>query len=272
MKNSRLIISFISFSRRDKKMDIEKSISATKKGFEESFASGDFYNKQTQDEQHLNAILDFLPIKPGMKILDLGTGSGYLAFPIARKYPDVSVIGLDIVEKTLENNQIRAEEENIKNLTFTAYSGIDFPFPDNEFDMVVSQYALHHFPKIQTSIAEVSSVLKEDGLFFISDPTPNDTDYDRFVDAYMQLKKDGHIKFYTVDEWKNICGQSGLRLIDSFSSSIRFPKKKDTAYGFDELLEKYDKDVIAGYDLEIIENEIYVTEKVNNLLFKRSEM
>ena len=34
-------------------MDIEKSISATKKGFEESFASGDFYNKQTQDEQHL---------------------------------------------------------------------------------------------------------------------------------------------------------------------------------------------------------------------------
>lgn len=253
-------------------MDIEKSIIATKNGFEESFASGDFYNKQTQDEQHLNAILDFLPIKPGMKILDLGTGSGYLAFPIAKKYPDVSLVGLDIVEKTLENNRIRAEKEGIMNISFAAYGGINFPFHDNEFDMVVSRYALHHFPKIHNSISEVSRVLKEDGLFFISDPTPNDTDYDRFVDAYMQLKKDGHIKFYTVDEWKNICGQSGLRLIDSFSSSIRFPKKKDTAYGFDELLEKYDKDVIAGYDLEIIENEIYVTEKVNNLLFKRSEM
>ena len=42
-------------------MDIKESIIATKKGFEESFAAGEFYNKQTQDEQHLNAILDFLP-------------------------------------------------------------------------------------------------------------------------------------------------------------------------------------------------------------------
>lgn len=83
----------------------------------------------------------------------------------------------------------------------------------------------------------------------------------------MQLKKDGHIKFYTLAEWKDICGQKGLDLTDSFVSSIRFPKKKDTAFGFDELLEKYDEKVIAGYDLEIIGNEIYVTEKVNNLLF-----
>ena len=59
-------------------MNIEESIKATKEGFEASFAQGTFYNKQTQDFEHLQAILDFLPIKPGMKILDLGTGSGYL--------------------------------------------------------------------------------------------------------------------------------------------------------------------------------------------------
>lgn len=103
--------------------------------------------------------------------------------------------------------------------------------------------------------------------FFLSDPTPNEADHDRFVDAYMQLKKDVHIKFYTLAEWNDICGQEGLTLTASFTSSIRFPKKKDTAFGFDELLEKYDEKVIAGYDLEIIGNEIYVTEKVNNLLF-----
>ena len=40
-------------------MNIKESIIATKQGFEESFATGEFYNKQTQDEQHLNAILDF---------------------------------------------------------------------------------------------------------------------------------------------------------------------------------------------------------------------
>ena len=54
-------------------MDIEKSIIATKQAFENSFSSGEFYNKQTQDEQHLKSILEFLPLKSGMKILDLGT-------------------------------------------------------------------------------------------------------------------------------------------------------------------------------------------------------
>ena len=32
-------------------------------------------------------------------------------------------------------------------------------------------------------------------------------------------------------------------------------------------MNKFDKDIIAGYQLEVIENEIYVTEKVNNVLF-----
>ena len=40
-------------------MNTRKSIQATKKEFEESFSTGVFYNKQTQDEAHLNAILEF---------------------------------------------------------------------------------------------------------------------------------------------------------------------------------------------------------------------
>lgn len=42
-------------------MEIDKSILATKQAFEKSFSYGDFYNKQTQDEQHLKTILEFLP-------------------------------------------------------------------------------------------------------------------------------------------------------------------------------------------------------------------
>ena len=248
-------------------INIENSIMATKQGFEHSFSSGDFYNKQTQDEHHLKNILDFLPLETDMKILDLGTGSGYLSFPIAKKYPNISIIGLDIVEKALEVKRFKAIEEDIKNISFISYNGIDFPFTDSEFDMVISRYALHHFPDIQKSISEVSRVIKPKGFLFISDPTPNVNDTSRFVDGYMQLKKDGHIKFYTKDEWLQICGKYGLQFKKSFDSTIRFPKKKDTAYGFDELLKKHDRKIIEGYELQVVENEIYITEQVNNILF-----
>ena len=133
--------------------------------------------------------------------------------------------------------------------------------------MVISRYALHHFPDVQKSISEISRVIKSDGFLFISDPRPNMSDTSRFVDVYMQLKKDGHIKFYTKEEWLQICGKYGLRFEKSFDSTIRFPKKKATAYGFDELLKKHDKEIIESYGLKIVGNEIYITEQVNNILF-----
>ena len=34
------------------------------------------------------------------------------------------------------------------------YDGIDFPFEDQSFDLVVTRYALHHFPDIELFITE----------------------------------------------------------------------------------------------------------------------
>ena len=203
----------------------------------------------------------------------------------AKNNPGCDVIGLDIVNAALEANRTRADVEGIKNLSFVSYDGIDFPFEDDTFDLVVTRYALHHFPDIEHSVGEVSRVLKNGGKFFISDPCPNECDSKRFVDDYMRLKKDGHIKFYTKEEWNAICSRQGLVTVDSFDSSIRFPKKKDTALGYEEVLEKpkkkdtalgyeevlekHDKAVIESYDLVETDTELYITERVNNILFKK---
>ena len=76
-------------------MDMRSSIEDTRKGFEASFATGDFYNRQTQDSQHLEKILQFLQVSDGMRILDLGCGSGYLAFPMAKNNPDIPARPID---------------------------------------------------------------------------------------------------------------------------------------------------------------------------------
>ena len=252
-------------------MNIRASIEDTRKGFEESFASEDFYNRQTQDAEHLERILAFINVRDGMSILDLGCGSGYLSFPIAEKNPGCEVIGLDIVSDAIGVNRSKAKEAGLGNLSFVSYDGIDFPFEVGTFDMVVTRYALHHFPDIKHSIGEVSRVLKAGGTLFISDPCPNDCDTERFVDDYMRLKKDGHIKFYTKTEWQDICSECGLQLTDSFESKIRFPKKKDTAYGYKEVLKNHDKAVIESYDLVETDTELHITERVNNILFIKIE-
>lgn len=193
-------------------MDIKESINDTRNGFEESFAAGNFYNRQTQDFEHLKRILEFVKISDGMRILDLGTGSGYLSFPIAKNNRGCAVIGLDIVSDALIVNRAKADAEGIINLSFESYDGIDFPFDANFFDL---------------------------------------------------------IKFYTKEEWVDICGRHGLVFKNGFDSSIRFPKKKDTAYGYKDVLKRHDKAVIDSYELVETDTELYLTEQVNNVLFEK---
>ncbi|MBO4524343.1 MAG: class I SAM-dependent methyltransferase [Ruminococcus sp.] len=245
--------------------NLEKSIAASKENFEAAFSEKNFYNKQTNDKSHLEAILDILPIKSDMRILDLGTGSGYLAFALANKYPKATIIGLDIVEKALDQNRHSAKLDGLSNISFFTYNGITFPFENRSFDMVVSRYALHHFPDISKSISEVSRVLTDNGYFFISDPTPNEEDIYGFVDEYMQVKTDGHIRFRSYSEWIAICKKSGFKFTDSFKSIIRFPRKYDKIYA--TIMNRYPKEIVNGYGIKTTKDEILITEQVNNILF-----
>lgn len=250
-------------------MNSKESIEKTKQGFEDSFKADSYYNKQTKDENHLEQIMNCLEVKEGMRILDLGTGTGYLAFPFAKKYPEVEVIGLDIVDEALEENRKRAQSEGLSNLHFVNYEGMTFPFDNETFDMVITRYALHHFPAIEDTFCEINRVLKDNGIFFVSDPAPNDDDIGRFVDEYMQMKKDGHIKFYTKQEWQKLGNKVGLSYIDGFETTIRFPRKRETALEFDDIVSRHDESVINGYGVAIVDDEIWITEKVNNLLFQK---
>ena len=74
---------------------------------------------------------------------------------------------------------------------------------------------------------------------------------------------------YKEEFYETLRNIHGLVTVDSFDSSIRFPKKKDTAFGYEEVLEKHDKAVIESYDLVETDTELYITERVNNILFKK---
>lgn len=243
----------------------EEVVTAAKNSFEASFAENAFYNRQTRDDSHLRAILDFIPVSGGMRILDIGTGSGYLSFALAKRYPSVSVTGLDIAEMTLETDRQRAAGEGIDNIDFVSYDGIELPFANGEFDIVVSRYALHHFPDIEKSISGISRVLKDSGRLFISDPAPNSNDTAGFIDEYMRVKKDGHIRFYSLGDWERLCGCAGLYSEKFFESTIRFPRKYERVYH--DIMARHERTVVDGYEIKITGDEIFVTERVNNVLF-----
>ena len=49
-----------------------------------------------RDDKHLEVILNLVKDGNYRRILDIGTGTGYLAFPLAEMYPEAKVFGIDI--------------------------------------------------------------------------------------------------------------------------------------------------------------------------------
>lgn len=62
-----------------------------------------------------------------------------------------------------------------------------------------------------------------------------------------------------------------MYFVRSFDSEIRFPKKKRMAEGYEKILARHEKSIIDSYRLMQTEDEIWVTEQVNNLLFQKGE-
>ena len=60
------------------------------------------------------------------------------------------------------------------------------------------------------------------------------------------MKKDGHIKFYTLYEWRQLAETAGFTYHDSFETQIRFPRKMDAAFGLECIMKSFDKKTISG--------------------------
>lgn len=250
-------------------MSINETIKITKEKFEESFSEGEYYNRQTADKEHLKLLLSLVNPQNNETILDLGTGSGYVAFALSEKFNECKVIGMDIVTDTLSRNREIISKSRISNLEFIDYDGTIFPLPDSSIDCIITRYALHHFPDIENSFKEIYRILKPNGKLVIADPTPNENDKDRFVDKYMQIKQDGHMRFYSLAEYKRMLETVGLKLISNEMTTITFPRKKSDSCM--KLLSETENHIIADYNIRIMDEEIWITEQVLNMVFCKCE-
>ena len=100
-------------------------------------------------------VVDWIGVKPGDKVLDVGCGSGELTFYLAEATDGVSYIGVDLDEPLLKRaeQKVRAYDGNCK-LSFLHGNALELPFADGSFDVVVSQTLL-------TSIADYEGVVQE---------------------------------------------------------------------------------------------------------------
>ncbi len=107
--------------------------------------------------------LRHLPIAGAHRVLDVGCGSGSMSRLIARSFPEVEVVGVDVREQYLDYARARAREEGFHNLTFERGDVFALPFPDASFDLVWSKYLLQWLREPKTALAEFKRVARPGG-------------------------------------------------------------------------------------------------------------
>jgi SAM-dependent methyltransferase len=216
----------------------------------------------------VHSLIDLLQPEAHQAILDLGTGSGAVAFEVGRRFPGCWVVGIDVAEVAIARNIEKRGTEGASNVEFRSYSGTALPFEDASFDGVTSRYAFHHLPEPEVSVAEMSRVLRRGGRAVISDPVPFDEDTGGFIDDFQRLKPDGHVRFHRRTDLAELFAGCGLHKAAEFHTQTAYPRPMDRRY--EELLKRTPRAILERYRVQVRDAQVFVTLDVGNTLFQKS--
>jgi ubiquinone/menaquinone biosynthesis C-methylase UbiE len=103
-------------------------------------------------------------LRTGMRVLDLGSGTGYPAILAAQTVGAAgSAIGIDLAKDMLAVAERKAKRLGLSNLSFQTGDVTTLPFETNSFNAITSRFCLMFLPEIPKAAAEIARVLKPGG-------------------------------------------------------------------------------------------------------------
>jgi ubiquinone/menaquinone biosynthesis C-methylase UbiE len=107
----------------------------------------------------VDAFFSGLPL--GSRLLDLGCGSGQVAIRIAKRNPQVFVLGCDLSQGQIA--RARSRTLGLSNVGFSVVDALRLPLPDDRFDFVVSVAMIKHLPDRGLGLDQMRRVCREGG-------------------------------------------------------------------------------------------------------------
>lgn len=128
------------------------------------------YAKMARSKNGLSSAGEWRQLKPlfpplqGKSVLDLGCGYGWHC-KFAAEQGAVQVLGLDLSRKMIEE----ARKRNADNQIEYRVCGIEeYEYPQNTWDCVISNLALHYIENIEVVFQNVYRTLKQGGIFLLN--------------------------------------------------------------------------------------------------------
>jgi SAM-dependent methyltransferase len=112
-------------------------------------------------KQVIEPLLDGAGVGPGVRVLDVGSGPGYVAAAAAAR--DATAVGVDIA-----HTMVALARTIHPQVEFVHGGAEHLPFADDSFDAVVANFAIPHFGRPEQAVADFARVLSPGGKVALS--------------------------------------------------------------------------------------------------------
>ncbi len=113
----------------------------------------------------VNSLTDRL--EEGIRVADVGCGSGTAAILIAQAFPNAEVTGFDISDDSIAI--ARSRSEDIANVEFQGYSVEDIP-TEPGFDLITTFDVIHDLADPMAGLKRIREALRPDGVYLMMEP------------------------------------------------------------------------------------------------------
>ena len=114
---------------------------------------------------------DAIALDPhAVTILDIGTGTARIPILMCQQRPQYLITGIDLAQSMLIIGHRNVEEAKLtQRIKLERVDSKRMPYPNLEFDLVVSNSLVHHLPNPLSLFAEIKRLVKLDGAILIRD-------------------------------------------------------------------------------------------------------
>lgn len=156
-------------------------------------------------EASVGRTLARIELRPGERVLDVGSGTGALLAALAEREPAAVLSGVDASSAMLA----RAATKLGGRASLLEARADELPFEEGSFDLVVSTSVLHHLRRPLEALREWRRVLRTNGRLVVTDWC-DDYLACRICDRALRLFSSAHFRTYGLEALRSLLGGAGF--------------------------------------------------------------
>jgi len=159
--------------------------SAVKAFFERVSVDWDEMRSSFYNEGVIDALADRAEVGPDSRVLDVGTGTGFIAAGLAPRARHV--VGVDSSPAMLAVAARNAATLSLGNVALVEGGLVALPLADDSVDAAVANMVLHHAPDPTGMLTEMTRVVRPGGIVAVTDEVEHSYEWMRTEQADLWL-------------------------------------------------------------------------------------